>query len=476
MSTRQFRVPAVTLIWAGNSELERVPVFRDQKLALIEPLVDFCDFKLASYRRNGINRKGYASYVESLTYSMLSYAEYLAEKKIDWKNEQSRFNLDILLKPVRTVEQFDKPVAHWLDANDTLLQNYGEWALQRIRDNPRSRHSMRKAMATANRKLEWVYEFYCWAQMDAKYASNLMSWDDDKCNIRSSLPSLRVSQTDANVKASAKYPVRFTHTGERSRTKEGQHWATPDEIRQLAHHFRENFDSVLAERNVLLLHLGEHVGWRCESANSLTVDLFSDEAIESQFKAGKDHFLVVPPKQKNYHQFSFPVPWELAYRIHAYIEDSNTGRAAILNAAKGSEKDTAGRIFLSRRGTFLTDRSLSQLFGKAFRAIGAPKGAGYHALRRGMLDDFADRALEARHLAGASVAKDDVLQDIMDVSGHVSGNSYQAYVRSSRRRKKLSIVEKQQAEICAREAEKEQSLMEAAVLRDVIRRRGPVPK
>lgn len=476
MSYRKFQAPEVTLLWVGDSESERVPVFRDQHLTLIEPLVDFCDFKLANYRRYGMSPKGYDSFLQSLTYAMLSYAEFLAEQNIDWKNEQSAFDLNILRKSVKKLEELDKPVAHWLDANNKLLAAYTVWALKRVKENTRSRNSERKAMATTNIKLEWVYEFYCWAQMDAKYASNLMSWDDDTCNIRSSLPSYRKMPTPINSKVSAKYPERFKHTGERSRTKEGQHWATPDDIRLLERHFRKDCDPLLAERNILLLHLGEHVGWRCESANSLTTELFSTKAIDSQFRGGKDHFLVTPPKQKNYHQFSFPVPWELAFRIRDYIEDSKTGRAAIQGFSGKKERITGNHMFLSRRGLALTDRSLSQLFGKAFRAIGAPKGAGYHALRRGMLDGYADRSLEARHLAGASVAKDDVLQDLKDVAGHVSGNSYQAYVRASRRRKHLTVVEKQQMEICAREAETEQGHMELAVLRDVIRRRRPATK
>ncbi|MFP3711128.1 hypothetical protein SB783_44895, partial [Paraburkholderia sp. SIMBA_009] len=69
------------------------------------------------------------------------------------------------------------------------------------------------------------------------------------------------------------------------------------------------------------------------SSVSLRIEQFSDKAFEEQKNA--DAFEVCPPDQKLGYQFSFSMPWPLAYFIKNYVE---TNRAEHMQARGISEE------------------------------------------------------------------------------------------------------------------------------------------
>ncbi|MFM0741694.1 hypothetical protein PQQ51_31045, partial [Paraburkholderia xenovorans] len=194
--------------------------------------------------------------------------------------------------------------------------------------------------------------------------------------------------------------------------------------------------------------------------------------------------LVTPPVQKNGHKFAFGVPWSLALRINAYIYDGISddsrgavacglskegvtrpigGRARLILASGKSPRNGQNRIFLSSRdATPLSAHTIVNRFAKAIKAVGAPKGSGYHSLRRGMMDEFADETMDKRRRKGLSTAREDVLQDFEDKLGHTTGNSLHAYIRASRRTTKQTTEERQHDDLVASSIEIEQLMARLA--------------
>lgn len=441
MTRSAFQVPDVTLLFAELEPGYRTPVFRDKNGRLIEPLTDFCDYYLKEHRESCRGQKAYRTQLEHVAYSMREYATFCSERSVDWRDERSPVDPRIAARPVN----------HWLDVGDDFLVEFRNHSLVRTQENPRSRGSLRKAMKTVNIKLRKIYAFYAWAQDEALFASNLIGVVTDS-QIRSTLSKPNSNNLKGKQDA-AQYPKCFRFIGTNSRASDAQYWATPDDLTLIERFFHENREPLTAVRNVLLLRLGQYVGWRGESANSLTLDLFSDAAISAQEREGRADFLVVPPKQKNFHSFAFPVPWELAYAIQAYIAPRGS-RSAAMARIGASEFKTEGHIFISMtNGTPLTDRALSQEFGKAFRHIGAPKGAGYHAVRRGMSEEFAEQVIEARRADGRSTAREDVTLELAEKLGHANGCALQAYLRAMGKRRITTVAERQLEELIAKDIE-----------------------
>jgi hypothetical protein len=250
-----------------------------------------------------------------------------------------------------------------------------------------------------------------------------------------------------------KYPLSYRRIGEKTRVDESQYWATEEDIRILAERFREgngSNGSYCAERNILLLRLGEYEGWRVGSSVSLTIDQFSDKAFQEQ--ANADAFEVCPPDQKLGYQFSFSMPWPLANFIkNVYIETIRKHHMT----THGITEDTAqSRIFLSATtGKPLRPKSVSSIFSSALRALGRPKRAAYHAFRRYKAQKIAEEIIERRMRDGTSLAKDDVIDEIARALGHSTREAQRAYLRANKKCNLQSVEERQRDEIAALQLE-----------------------
>ncbi|MFL9992415.1 hypothetical protein PQR34_14475 [Paraburkholderia sediminicola] len=414
--------------------------------------------------------------------SLTRFAEYMVERGVDWHCLQTALlDSDTAYPRVpcsrNNRERADctkKRVLHWLDVDSQFIADFRKHELSRVKASPAWRGDNDNSKDTVNRKLVHIYQFYVWAQNIARYAEKLVGWTED-CAIRSRLCDSRIDQSE--VSFAEKFPECFPSLRSDTGGAYAQHWATNDEVRAVAMYIDEHSSALIAERDILILELGRHVAWRAGSVSSLTTNLFSDREIAKQMREKRDEFLVTPPTQKNGHQFAFRVPWNLALRVNAYIyegvsDDSRGatavgllkdgvargpgGRAKLTRQSGTSARDTQRRIFLSKDGTPLSAHTVVNRFAKLFKRIGAPKGSGFHSVRRARADEFGDEMMERRRRLNMSTAKEDVERDFIELLGHAGGISYHAYVRSSGRTLKQSIEKQQHDEIVAKDIENSQ--------------------
>ena len=137
----------------------------------------------------------------------------------------------------------------------------------------------------------------------------------------------------------------------------------------------------------------------------MLVDDFHAGAIE---RASDDGVMVIPEVQKRGYRNAFEVDHSLAARVVRFI----AMRKRWLARRGWGESQGKGRLFVSvRTGKPLGNKTLVQILGTAFRAVGVPakRGAGHHSFRRKYSDQSTREDLQARKITGHSVAVEDVL-------------------------------------------------------------------
>jgi hypothetical protein len=182
------------------------------------------------------------------------------------------------------------------------------------------------------------------------------------------------------------------------------------------------------------------------SSNSISSTQLSPEAFAQ--RKGQSTYVITPPVQKRGYQKPFPLPWPLAQQIRNYIEDDEFGRAALMKKYGRTEEEVDYQIFLSvTNGMPLKTTSWVTIFADAFSAIGAPKGAGGHAIRRGSADRRGEETVASLQESGLPVTEDAVVTELKEYLGHSSSAAQAAYRRVTRRRRKSTLVEKMAEEI-----------------------------
>ncbi|NYH18876.1 hypothetical protein [Paraburkholderia bryophila] len=464
----------ITVIWPEGRTGKYGPTFRDATGKLIAPLTDYVQSKAVELFEQERSSTAYRSQMDSMVNTLTHFAEYLLARGVDWEcvqspvsdNENDQQTLrDVSVRASESGTN-QQSVFHWLDVNHGFFIQFRDFELKRVVANPISKGDKEKSRDTVNRKLIHLYMFYAWAQYTACYARSLLGWGRT-CQIRSRLSG--DSPDSETVSFAEKYPACFPTPSAGNSSAYEQHWATSDDVRDLATYFDEHCSPLVAERNILLLKLGQHLAWRAGSVSSLTVDQFSDREIARQSRHRKDDFLVTPPTQKNGHQFAFRVPWSLVFHINSYIHDgvSNDssgvaasglttdglsrpqgGRSKLITNSGKSPRNAQGKIFLSKKdATPLSPHSIVNLFAKAFKAVGAPKGSGYHSVRRGSADEFGDETIEKRRRLGIPISREDFEQDMMELLGHSARTSHHAYIRSTQRTLRQTTEQRQHDEL-----------------------------
>jgi hypothetical protein len=405
--------------WAELMNGRHVPLYRDSKLCLIVP---FTDYAIHIAQKALLEAKigvAYDSAIEETAYGMQSFSLYC------WLN-----HLD------------------WTTTCDADVYSYREWLFRRIRAGGRSK-TKRSAKRTVNIRLRVLYRFFEWSQETAFFTKNIIGWKG--CRIRSTLILVSECADSRDMKTRLMYPLCYRSVGEKSRTSDGRYWATADDINDIEAYFWQNPSHLIAQRNVMMLRIAEYMGWRRGSISGLTTDQFSRVLIENAEKRKRYEFSVTPSVQKFNRGFSFDVPFELAYAIRNYIEGP---RAEILAAAKVDEGVAEYRLFLSlTTGTPLNDRTLSAIFTKAFKAIGAPEGAGLRSIRRKFAEEINAAELQFRQRNGLSLAPEDIAFATAPKLGHGSILSQEAYNRVLKGKKQQSVEEVMRRELLAKDAE-----------------------
>lgn len=426
------------LIWSTIRSM-KYPSLRDPDGNLLEP---FTSYLHSIVRKSGerFDPKRANSEIQAATYAMTGFCDFLHRKG----QRLTKINQKVLLM-------------------------FRDDAFEKTRHAPSGSGRDRPAAMTTNVKLRHVYDFLAWCQENRRIPRRTIGPRD--CRITSTLPCSKEQITSGKLN----YPLLFRRIGENAREDEGQYWATEEDIRLVEEFFREKHGQFTAERNVLLLRLGEHEGWRVGSSASLTREQFSDEAFAQQKNA--DAFEVCPPDQKLGYQFSFSMPWPLAHFIKNYIA---TSRAEHMRALAITEDTADHRIFLSASsGKPIRSRSVSQIFSAALRALGRPKRAAYHAFRRHKAQHIAEEVIERRTREGQSIARDDVVDEIARAMGHASREAQRAYVRATKTASLRTVEERQRDEIVALQlevaAERARNSALTQRLNEVLRSREPAP-
>jgi hypothetical protein len=141
---------------------------------------------------------------------------------------------------------------------------------------------------------------------------------------------------------------------------------------------------------------------------------------------------VVPASQKFGYQNSYDISIELAYRICGFIE---TYRAQIVESTGVSSDVAQDRIFLSSTtGRPLANNTISRIFGDAFRAIGAPPGAGLHSFRRTFAVDQIERSIGRRARYGLDTSAESIAADVAIEMGQLNPESLVPYVSRAQSR------------------------------------------
>lgn len=399
--------PGIRLIWFDVRPGVRIATFRDSKCALMMLPTDYCIDIERSQSEALCTHAAIKSAIEAATYALLDLYRYLHEEK-------------------RSLAQL----------NDSQLAKFRNWAFFRVRDQLRSRGT-RSAQRTVNVKLRNVYQYIDWCQRGSHLPPNTIG--PENCKIRSTLTEISKPGTEFEATDRMKYPMLFRRTGERTRTGIPQHWATNREIEAIERRFHEIADPDVASRNALILRIAQQMGWRRESILSLTVDLFDEKLFSEAEELDAPGYDITPPTQKFGYTVGFSMPWALAYAIKKYID---TDRVVITKRCNASENETQDRIFLNTRtGAPLTLRAVSNLFGSAFKAAGAPKGTATHSLRRYAGDNEAREEIDFRVRHGLSTAREDVAEAIAAKLGQSSTTAVRYYVKATADMKRNSVSE-----------------------------------
>lgn len=405
----------------------RLPVFFGKQRKLIDPLHDYIA-ALAESKRMSASPTAYASTVNAATYALLAWLRYLEERRLPlWS------------------------------ARDAVLRQYRDRALKDVENSGRSKKNTRVAKRTVNTKIEWIYRFYAWAQ-EAKLWQGVIGPDGP---LVSTLTERRQDKDSGGGDMSrvrrGRYPCCFTDV--KGRGSGPQYFATGDDKKRILQIVSARPDPILRERDHLIIELSDRVGWRAGTLTGLLVADFSAERFD---KGGDDDFTVCPAVQKFGHNFSFDVPASLAARVIRFVEH----RASWLKEHGWDERRGQGVLFLSANsGRPLGGKTIVQLVGKYFRAIGVPAyvGSGHHSFRRKFSVESTYDDLEARRQLGLSVAVEDVLHSNAHRLGQRNIGSqapYQRAVRDTTRTSEAKSLRRRLQEVEAESVDKDKRIAE----------------
>lgn len=387
----------VTVQWGYLSDGYKSPIFFDAKLNVIEPFTRYC-LDIAKINSSFKQRsQAHKSQINSACIALKYLADFMRSNRLEWD-----------------------------EINDSHLEKFRAWYLDNIEQSSQTRNDLSRKR-TVNIRLREIYNFYHWAQEEACLVDHYIGWKLQS-KIRSKLPAYIKdgrSVLPSSDKKSLLYPLIFQNVGSTSDVID--YTASDRDKEKLQDFFETQGDSEYSvQRNILIMEIAASVGWRQGSMQSLLIDSFSDEIIN---ECDTDFLAVKPPKQKYGYQFEFKIPLALALRINRHIKRE---RAHFLTSKKLNEKTAHNYLFLSSTtGKPLADSSITEIFSRAFTAIGAPKGSGIHSFRRSFTSNEIRLQIDSRKRKNLSTAPEDVMLPVQRALGHKSPLSQQVYADAS---------------------------------------------
>lgn len=315
-------------------------------------------------------------------------------------------------------------------ATNECLRGFKKTDLERLQ--LKSASSIRSLKKVVNQRLVRIYHFYAWLQHHYKLTGIIGKIN---CQIHSTLTLYRRHKN--NKDEHNDYPLLYSLTGSSSKHAT-QYQATDKDITLLTEYFLSKYGKYVAQRNILIMEIGQQLSLRRSSINSLKCMQFSDEIIEST----EDDFLPVCPHiQKFDYSIIFECPLPLALRINAFIRGF---RKDFLNEHGFSELATGGYLFLSQRtGKPLNSQTISEIFGEAFRAIGVKAArVAIHATRRKYANDQIKKEIIGRKRNGLDTSDLSVASSVSLSMGQTDPESLRPYVS----RVQLGIIHKEEIE------------------------------
>lgn len=386
----------VSILWGSYKLGLKVPMIRLTDLSLHK---QFQSFSLSVAAETTKHKRAFDSRMQALGYALLDYAKFL--------NATGRT---------------------WIDANDKLLASYRDYALDSIKKSKSSRNES-TAKRSANDKLRIIYKLYAWAFAGTDIQTPTIGAGTDDC-ISSTLLLYNANPNEWNSHPRKLYPQCFHDAGDGSSNMSGQHWASNTELADIEEYFRSACTERVAERNILFMRIIDQMGLRRESVNSLMISQFSDDAINKSIEANMTAHAIQPKKQKFNGLNFFDAPFALAWEINRYIK-SQRGEN-IFEKIKNKKSLSSLPIFTSTSSNHgLADKTWTSIFSKAFKLVGAPKGAGCHSIRRKFAEDWFRKEIQRCIDQNLPISYSDIVAGLAKVLGHESKLSQEAYRRAN---------------------------------------------
>lgn len=387
----------VTVQWGMLPGAYKSPIFFDGKLRIIEPFTRYCLDIAKINTRFKRREQAHKSEINNASIALKYLAEFMRTLRLEWNQ-----------------------------VDDGYLEQFRTWYLEKIEQSSQTRNKLSR-MRTVNIRLREIYNFYHWAQEEACLVENYIGWELQS-KIRSKLPAYIKDGRSALPrvgKGNLLYPKLFPNAGSSSDVID--YTASDRDKEKLKEFFETQGGSDYSlRRNMLIMEIAASVGWRQGSINSLLIEAFLDERIEG---CDTDFLTVQPPEQKYGYQFEFEVPLALALRINRHIKSD---RANLLACKKLNEDTAKHHLFVSSTtGKPLAVNSITEIFSRAFTAIGAPQGAGVHSFRRSFTTNEIRFQIDSRKRKNLSTAPEDVMLPVQRALGHKSPLSQQSYADAS---------------------------------------------
>lgn len=385
-----------TIVWSKYKNNLKIPAIRKADFSLHKPFQDFA-FSIA--KNTNERPKAFISRMEPLGYTLLEFQIFL-----------------------------DSIERNWTEVDNRLIKEYRDYSYEKVAASVSSRGEI-SAKQSTNIKVRIIYELYAWASSDTDERTPDIRADSDAA-IQSTLPLHLANPNRWNSQAKKLFPLCFHGVGEGASNMGGQHWATIAELNDIEDYFVNNFDSFTAERNILFMRLIDQTGLRRGSANSSTIGQFSDTNLKKSIDSLASHTFQ-PAEQKFNGRNYFDIPYALSLAINRYIK--SIYGADIFNKAVRNPALNELPLFLSStNGKAIKDGSWTDIFTNAFRAVGAPLGAGVHSIRRKFAEEWFKKEIQRCIDQKLPISYNDIVAGLARVLGHDSKLSQEAYRRASR--------------------------------------------
>jgi hypothetical protein len=169
------------------------------------------------------------------------------------------------------------------------------------------------------------------------------------------------------------------------------------------------------------MEVAEETGWRRASIASLLCNQFARTNPDSESLS----FGVTPSVQKLGYDYGYSISEQLRLKIVSFIL---TTRQDFLEEMNWMQRAAAHLFISAKDGQALTPQRLSVIFGRAFRAAGAPTGAGLHSLRRRFVEKKIEEELRLRLRLGLDTSAASISASVSVSLGHKNPESLTSYV------------------------------------------------